>query len=104
MMPLRCSDQSLRWMDITLNPGAGAVSRGRSVANCLLLPAAPAPASRKIADYIYKRLRIFLMRQVTAIQKHYQSRSWDRRVESFTICEWNLTIVFAPKQESGLFD
>jgi len=44
------------------------------------------------------------MRQVTAIQKHYQSRSWDRRVESFTICEWNLTIGFAPKQESGLFD
>src|SRR6185503_6624334 len=104
MMPLRCSDQSLRWMDITLNPGVGAVFQGRSDVNWLLLPAAPAPASTKIADYIYKRLRIFFMRQVTAIQKNYQTRSGDGRVESLPIREWNLTIVFAPKQESGLTD
>jgi hypothetical protein len=44
------------------------------------------------------------MRQVPAIQKNYQTRSGDRRVESLPIREWNLTIVFAPKQESGLTD
>ena len=44
------------------------------------------------------------MREVTAFQKNYQTRSWNLLVETLAVSKWDLLIVFTPNQERGLRD
>src|SRR5687768_5268520 len=94
MMPLRCSDQSLRWIDIMLHP---------------LTLIYTDPVLQDLHNLCYKichdsceLLRVFLMRDVTAIEKYNQTRPGDQLVQPLAVGEWNLTIVFTPKQQCWL--
>ena len=101
MMPLRCNDQSFRWIDITYYQRqehfAGAVTS-------LLLRLTAYCSSTKACYHLSERLRKLLMRQVTAFQEDYQPRSGNLVVETLAISQGNLPIVFTPEQERGLRD
>ena len=59
-------------------------------------------SSTKACYHVSERLRKLFVRQVTALQKHYQPRSGNLIVETLAISQWYLPIVFTPEQERGL--
>src|SRR5688572_19880568 len=100
-MPLRCNDQSFRWIDITYYQRhecfAGAGNIAPAPANCLLL-------LYKACYHVNERLRKLFVRQVTARLENYKPRSGNLLVETLAISQGNLPIVFTPEQERGLRD
>ena len=58
----------------------------------------------KIYDNVREGLRILLVRQVPAIEKHDKPRTGYLLVQPLAVREWNLDIVFTPEQQGRLLN